>query len=325
MGIFSRRRKGRSRRIFFASDLHGSEQCFKKLVNAGKHYGAHAVICGGDLTGKMIVPLVEDEDGSVRASFLGQEVVCSTAEEVTALDKRLTAAGYYPYRTDEASVSDLDDAGIERLFADVITERLRGWVAIAEDRIADSDIEFFWMAGNDDHEIVDDVLRGSERLIFSDGRRVPILEGWEMVTLGLSNPTPWGCPRDVPEEEIARRIDELMAGVSEPSRCILNIHVPPQGTRLDQAPELDAELRPRLDAGGLRLANVGSTAVREALERYRPALSLHGHIHESAGVDKLWNTVCVNPGSDYQEGVLRGALVVLNDEGGVKDWALTTG
>ncbi len=324
MPLFGRK-KGKSFRIFFASDLHGSERCFLKLVNAGRHYGASAVICGGDLTGKMIVPLVEHEDGSVRATFLGQELVARTPAEVAELEKRLASAGYYPYRTDAATVEGLDEEGIERLFRDVIIERLERWVRIGEERLADAGVRFFWMAGNDDQEIVDEVMSRSHLLVFGDGRRVEVLDGWEMITLGLSNVTPWQCPRDVSEEELARRIDELAAGVSDFSRCIFNIHVPPAGTKLDQAPELDADLRPRLDAGGLRLASVGSTAVREAIERYSPALSLHGHIHESAGVDKLDKTVCINPGSDYQEGVLRGALVVLDGEGGVRDWALTTG
>ena len=324
MPLFGRK-KGKSFRIFFASDLHGSERCFRKLINAGKHYGANAVICGGDLTGKMIVPLAEEADGSVRAKFMGQEVSAGTPAEVAELEKRLAAAGYYAHRMNADEVERLDEEGIENLFRDVITQRLERWVTIAEERLAESDVRFFWMAGNDDQEIVDEVIQRSARLVFSDGRHVQVLDGWELITLGLSNETPWSCPRDVSEEELARRIDELAARVSDFSRCIFNIHVPPAGTKLDQAPELDGELRPRLDAGGLRMASVGSTAVREAIERYAPALALHGHIHESAGVDKIGKTVCINPGSDYQEGVLRGALVVLGEEGGVRDWALTTG
>jgi Icc-related predicted phosphoesterase len=324
MPLFGRK-KGKSFRIFFASDLHGSERCFRKLVNAGKHYGANAVICGGDLTGKMIVPLAEQADGTVTANFMGRQVSARTPEEIADLERRLAAAGYYAHRMSADEVQGLDEEGVERLFGDVITERLEQWVALAEERLADSDVRFFWMAGNDDQEIVDEVMRRSDRLVFSDGRHVEVLDGWEMITLGLSNETPWRCPRDVPEEELARRIDELAARVSDFARCIFNIHVPPAGTKLDQAPELDGELRPKLDAGGLRMANVGSTAVREAIERYEPALALHGHIHESAGVEKLAKTVCINPGSDYQEGVLRGALVVLDEEGGVRDWALTSG
>ena len=325
MGLFKRKSKGETCRVFFASDLHGSERCFLKFVNSAKHYGADALVCGGDLTGKMIVPIVRHPDGTARARFLGEETVCRDDDELADLKKRLAAAGYYPYETDDESVAGLDEAGIERLFEDVITERLRRWVGLAEERLAKSDVQFFWMAGNDDQEIIDPVLRSSDRLTFSDHRHVSLLGEWEMVTLGVANMTPWQCPRDLAEEEIAKRLDELAASVTDFSRCIFNIHVPPAETKLDQAPELDAELRPKLDAGGLRLANVGSTAVRAAIERYGPALSLHGHIHESAGVDKLGQTVCVNPGSDYQEGVLRGALIVLNEEGGVRDWALTNG
>jgi Icc-related predicted phosphoesterase len=324
MALFGKK-KGNSFRVFFASDLHGSERCFMKLVNAGTYYGASVVICGGDLTGKMIVPLAEGEDGTVRARFMGHELVARTPEEIADLEKRLAAAGYYPHRTNAADVQGLDEAGVERLFRDVITERLERWVEIADERLAESDVRFFWMAGNDDQEIVDDVLQRSKRLVFGDGRCVDVADGWQMITLGLSNETPWNCPRDVSEDELGRRIDTLAAKVGDFSHCIFNIHVPPAGTKLDRAPELDSELRPRLDAGGLRLANVGSTAVRDAIERYAPALSLHGHIHESAGVEKLGQTVCINPGSDYQEGVLRGALVVLGEEGGVREWALTTG
>ncbi|MBD0290028.1 MAG: metallophosphoesterase, partial [Thermoleophilia bacterium] len=146
MGFFGRK-KVNSFRVFFASDLHGSERCFRKLVNAGKHYGADVVICGGDLTGKMIVPLVEGEDGTVRARFLGREVVARTPEEVADLEKRLAAAGYYPHRTAAGAVDPGDEEAIERLFRDVITARLEQWIAIAEERLAGSDVRFFWMAG----------------------------------------------------------------------------------------------------------------------------------------------------------------------------------
>jgi Icc-related predicted phosphoesterase len=327
LALFSRRthKKSNAFKVFFASDLHGSERCFIKFVNAAKHYGADALICGGDLTGKMIVPLVEDGSGSVSATVMGEPVTAGTPEEIAALEKRLAAGGFYPYRTDDASVRDLDDAGIERLFEGVIRDRLQRWVDLAEERLAGTETQFFWMAGNDDQPFIDEVLSGSERLMFSDGRKVALREGWEMITLGLANETPWQCPRDVAEDELARQIDGVVADVEDFDRCIFNIHVPPHGTQLDQAPDLDEELRPRMEGGGLRIANVGSVAVREAIERYGPALGLHGHIHESGGIDRLGRTVCINPGSDYQEGVLRGALIVLDTDGGVRDWALTAG
>jgi len=45
-------------RIFFATDIHGSERAFRKFTNAGKFYGVDALILGGDLTGKMVVPII---------------------------------------------------------------------------------------------------------------------------------------------------------------------------------------------------------------------------------------------------------------------------
>ena len=36
--------------IFFSSDVHGSEKCWMKFVNAAKFYGAQALVMGGDIT-----------------------------------------------------------------------------------------------------------------------------------------------------------------------------------------------------------------------------------------------------------------------------------
>ena len=73
------------------------------------------------------------------------------------------------------------------------------------------------------------------------------------------------------------------------------------------------------------MASVGSTAVRAAIERYQPMLGLHGHVHESPGTEKLGGTLCINPGSDYGDGVLRGAIVDLEAERGVARWQLVQG
>lgn len=62
--------------IFFATDIHGSNVCWKKFVNAGKFYGANVLVLGGDVTGKMVVP-TEQDDHSTRAgaSRLGREAL----------------------------------------------------------------------------------------------------------------------------------------------------------------------------------------------------------------------------------------------------------
>ena len=58
-------------RLFFASDLHGSEPCFKKFVNAAAFYDASVLVMGGDLTGKAILPIVEQGRGIYRTEFMG--------------------------------------------------------------------------------------------------------------------------------------------------------------------------------------------------------------------------------------------------------------
>ncbi|MDX6552688.1 MAG: uncharacterized protein QOH74_1176, partial [Gaiellales bacterium] len=132
--------------------------------------------------------------------------------------------------------------------------------------------------------------------------------------LGYSNPTPWNSYRELPEEELARRLDALFEQVEDPSRAILNAHVPPYGSGLDDAPVLDSGLQVQAAAGQVKMGPVGSTAVRDAIERHQPLASLHGHVHESAGFRRIGRTVAVNPGSDYGTGALNGALLVLEGD-----------
>jgi uncharacterized protein len=77
--------------------------------------------------------------------------------------------------------------------------------------------------------------------------------------------------------------------------------------------------------GEPKMIPVGSTAVRDAILKYQPMLALHGHIHESSGIRKLGTTTLVNPGSEYAEGILRGALIDLDPEKGLIDVKLVTG
>ena len=91
-----------------------------------------------------------------------------------------------------------------------------------------------------------------------------------------------------------------------PEHTIFSFHCPPYGTGLDDAPELTADMS--LKDAGRATVPVGSTAVREAIEAHQPALSLHGHIHEARGTHRLGQTLCINPGSSYEQGQLLGAV-----------------
>jgi Icc-related predicted phosphoesterase len=211
------------------------------------------------------------------------------------------------------------------LFSEVMLGRLKSWLALAEERLVGSGIHVVVTPGNDDEWAVDDVLASSSFVDAAEGRITRIGgngDFYEMLSLGWSNPTPWNTPRECSEEELATKIDELARQIQDVDRAIFNIHVPPYGTGLDAAPELDDAMR--LKRGGAISKSVGSTAVRDAILEHQPLLSLHGHIHESRGIHRLGRTLCINPGSSYSDWQLQGVIVDLaNDE--IARYVPTTG
>jgi Icc-related predicted phosphoesterase len=299
--------------IFFASDVHGSERCFQKFLNAGKAYQADVLILSGDITGKMIVPLVRQSDGSFEASVLGEAVVARTEKELETLEERIRERGYYPYRTSDEEKQELDcsEKKVYDLFSRLMLERVQRWVRMAEDRLGDSKIKCFMSPGNDDRFAIDPVLSSSEIIVNPENIVVELDEYHEMITLGYTNTTPWKTARECTEEELAIKIKALTSEVRDMKNCVFNLHCPPYDTVLDSAPVLDEKLKPVATMGAIMMGPAGSTAVRDSIERNQPLLGLHGHIHESKGAVKLGRTLCLNAGSEYEQGVLKGVLVKL--------------
>jgi Icc-related predicted phosphoesterase len=162
-------------------------------------------------------------------------------------------------------------------------------------------------------------------LVVNPEERVVTLHGeCEMISCGTTNITPWNSPREMPEGQLEKLLDGLAKQVKNQAKAIYNIHVPPYNTAIDKAPKLDSTLKPLIIPGGVQLAPVGSTAVTAIIKHYQPMLALHGHVHESRGNLKLGRTLCINPGSEYGEGILRGALVQIGRKG-VEDFLLTEG
>ena len=69
-------------KMFFASDLHGSNVCFKKFVNSAKFYSANVLVLGGDLTGKAVIPIAEQADGTFLAFQHGEQVKINGKDEL---------------------------------------------------------------------------------------------------------------------------------------------------------------------------------------------------------------------------------------------------
>ena len=320
-----RKKKSTSRalRIFFATDVHGSDRCFRKFVNAASAYDADVLILGGDVAGKGLVPL-RTRDGIISAEVRGERVEVPVADE-ERLRSEINMLGFYPVEMDAAEEERIahDTPYLEQLFRREIIAQLEGWCALAADRL-DPDVRCIITPGNDDPVEIDDVLARNERVECPE-RDLCDLGPAVLASIGDVTPTPWDTEREYPEEELAERIAAMMDRVEPGRSTVANFHNPPYGSGLDTAPELDASLKPVLHGGRPSFIPVGSRAVREAIKRYQPSVGLHGHIHESRGAQKIGRTLCLNPGSEYSADVLRGAIVDLAGDGSCMDFLLTAG
>jgi Icc-related predicted phosphoesterase len=319
----ARKRKA-AYRYFFATDVHGSDRCFRKFVAAASVYGAQALILGGDIAGKALVPLVREGGDRYRVTFLGgSELV--TEDQLGDVIERIRFNGFYPYVCDPDEHQRLgsDPDYQADVFEQMIVAQVRAWKQLAGERLA-GDVRCIITPGNDDPLAIDEVLEEPGRVECPERRLVqvgPVL----LASLGNTNRTPWDTDREFDEPDLAAQIDELVDGRAAEAPLMFNFHCPPYDSNLDTVMKLDADLRPVVERGVPVQVPVGSTAVREAIERYAPVVGLHGHIHESHGVQRVGSTVCINPGSEYGSGYLKGAIVDVDDDGQYVSHLLTSG
>jgi uncharacterized protein len=285
-------------------------------VAAAKFYGADTLLLGGDISGKIVVPIVTAGKGRYAATFHGHEERLDDAS-VADFEQRAWNSGLYTERMEPDEYQHYADHPdeVELLFGRVMRRTVQRWIEYAKTKLADSPVTIYNAPGNDDPKEVDEVLltHGDDRLIFVEGQVVELAPGMEMLSTGYTNITPWDTHREYSEDEIRAHLRQMTDRLSNPERAIFNIHVPPYNSRLDTAPLLGQDLRVKTSAGAQVTAPVGSVAVREAIEEVQPLLGLHGHIHESGGSVKIGRTTAINVGSEYGEGVLRGVLVTVGD------------
>ena len=304
----------RQTRILFSTDLHGSSKCFRKFVNAAPIYRADVLVLGGDVGGKAIQTIVRQSGDRWLCRFIGVDYAVETGPDLDALERLIEDHGYYPYRADPGEVEALEAAGdVEALFERLLHERLVAWLDLADARLRPTGVPLFFMLGNDDPVSLRPLLDAAPWGTHAEGRVVSVDDRHEMISWGYSNITPWHSHREQTEEQLAASLQQMASGLSDAEHAIVNVHVPPFGTQLDDAPVLDADMRVVQVMGQVKFAPVGSKAVRDFVLERQPLLGLHGHIHESAGIRRLGRTIAINPGSDYATGALHGALVTLKD------------
>lgn len=300
-------------KLYYATDLHAGETCFRKFLNSAKFYGADALICGGDLSGKMVVPIIKRTDGVYEATYYGSTVKIKKESELERLERNLRNAGFYTIMITEAELDRLSVEDAKKITQEQTKSVLEGWVKLADQRLKPQGVPCILMPGNDDPDFIDSILDGASH-IQNGANKVLKLKDYEVLSLPYSIPSPFKYARDITEEELADKIDALASTVTNMDRCIFNIHIPPYDTDCDLGVIYNEDLSPVMDGGELAMDHIGSKAVRAAIEKYQPLVALGGHIHECRGISTIGRTICINPGSDYDQGSLKGALIELNGD-----------
>lgn len=311
-------------KLFFATDIHGSDICWNKFLNAGKFYEVDVLILGGDMTGKAVVPFIHQGGENYKVTLLEQEFPITNADELAEMKKRVRSRGYYPYLTNPDEMSELErnPNRVSEIFNAEVLKVVQQWMDIAEKKLDGTDMKVYCSPGNDDMDEVDEIVRASKRVLLVEGQVTHLDEHHEMIASGWSNRTPWDTHREEDEDQLKIRYEAMVSKLKDPKNAVFNIHVPPHHSGLDEAPELDKDLRPVL--AGQALKPVGSTALRTVIEEYQPLLGMHGHIHEGRGATRIGKTLCINPGSMYEQGTLLGAVVQLG-RNKIENYVLTTG
>ena len=311
-------------KLFFATDIHGSDICWSKFLNAGKFYEADVLILGGDMTGKAVVPFIHQGGKNYRVTLLEQVFEISSDDQLQDMIKRVRSRGYYPYLTTPDEIAELDRTPdkVHQIFVQEVLKVVQQWMDLADKKLDGTGMKVYCSPGNDDMDEVDDIIRGSRHVLLVEGQVTRLDDQHEMIASGWSNRTPWNTHREEDEDQLKVRYEAMICQLKDPRNAVFNIHVPPHKSGLDEAPELDKDLRPVL--AGQSLQPVGSTALREAIQKYQPLLGLHGHIHEGRGATRLGKTLCINPGSMYEQGTLLGAIVKLA-KNKIENYVLTSG
>jgi len=309
LSFLLKRKKEPQTRILFATDMHGSEGVWRKFLNASAMLKVDLAICGGDLTGKMIVPVVERKDGKYAYYHLKKTHTIDSSGLEKAM-KDIRGIGYYPYLTNESTYEEMtkNPKKVDEVFHKVMTSTIKNWLDLIPQKVP-SETKVAVCPGNDDRSPVDEVVNNHKHVINGEGKVIEVDDSHEMISCGWVNPSPWKTTREEEDDKLEERLERYISQLKNVESAIFNFHAPPYQTKLDEAPLLDKDLNPIIQSGSVVMVPVGSKAVRKMIEKYQPFLGLHGHIHEASGSMKMGRTYCVNPGSEYAEGILRAFLI----------------
>jgi Icc-related predicted phosphoesterase len=285
---------------------------WRKFLNSAKIFDLDALVISGDMTGKLIIPIYIHSDGTYKSTLFGNERVL-TESELPEYEKEIRKLSYLPYRTtaEEAAKMDQNEDLKEKVFEGLQIQVIAEWLKLVPQKVP-SKCRVILTPGNDDVLAIDDAIRADKNVTYGEEEVVSLDEEHEVACCGWSTPTPWHTPRECSEEVLLEKLERTVSKVRNLETAVFCFHCPPYDSQIDSAPKLKEDLSPVYAHGRPLMIPVGSKSVRAVIEKYQPLISLHGHIHESSGFVKIGRTQCLNPGSEYGEGILRAYLVELN-------------
>jgi len=160
--LFGRAKK-RALRIYFATDVHGSDRCFRKFLAAAESYDADVLVLGGDIAGKGLVP-IRSHNGSLSAKVRGEPVTVPRDEE-ERLRAEINRLGFYSLVAGDRDIArmEAEPAFLEAAFEHAIVEQIHSWCKLAEERLAPT-VRCIITPGNDDPVDADAVLAAHGRV-----------------------------------------------------------------------------------------------------------------------------------------------------------------
>ena len=298
-------------RFFFATDIHGSDLCFKKFLRAADFYGVDALLLGGDYSSKSLVVYISSKNGW-QAKVGDESIQLSTRSELENFQKSFSNTGHLLIELDQHQFElfQTTEQSRERFFELAQRERLSRWTGMAAEQLSKRSIPVYHIPGNDEPLYCDEFFNEAP-FIPIHRRHIRVQDDLTLLGVGGSNPTPWHTPREFQENEIEAIIESSISDSLSGIPMIFFGHVPPFKSGLDNAPALNPDLSYQLVLGSHKKQPVGSVAIRHAIEQLQPLVGLFGHIHESQGEIRIGKTICVNPGSAYYNGRLQGCVITI--------------
>ena len=297
-------------RLFYATDLQGSEHCWNKFLMAGEIHRADTLILGGTLLAQGVHCLVKSR-GSTWSSRLGRRVLeARTRHELEQLENHVRNRGLYPYRTTEQERLQLEKSPqlFKTVYQRLAVQTLTRWISQARELCRQAGRRVY-LTPHSIAPVLPGTLEGdcNGDIVWAQQGVFQLDPDHQLLSHACTHHTPFDCAEAAEDDTLISSLDTLVRQLDDVYNAVFSFHAPPHDSGLDHAPE---------PGRAASLFPIGSRAVRWVIETHQPLLSLHGMVPvPGRRFARIGRTLCVNPGSFCSDSVLSGMLFVLDRTG----------